>query len=165
MLSQVSWCKIEASVGDPKLVNPFSDTDDTAPRDVPPLTLMSLSMRSVVNHQSNTREIVAVSTRVWENSQSPFFRLSVASFSEFNSDKIDDTVPPEQLPSLSHTVVRPLGKYPNGFETKARGQKNKIVPAASERALMGILLGLSGSLKRFECMTEAPILASANTSL
>ncbi|KAF8323497.1 DNA polymerase alpha catalytic subunit [Cantharellus anzutake] len=118
----ISWCKVEVSVSDPKLVNPFSDTDDTAPRDMPPLTVMSLSMRSVVNHQLNTREVIAVSTRVWEN------------------NKIDDTSPPEQLPSVSHTVVRPLGKYPNGFEAKARAQKNKIIPATSERALMGTLL-------------------------
>src|SRR5260370_39280865 len=120
ILSQISWCKVEVSVGDPKLVNPFSDTDDKAPRDMPPLTLLSLSMRSVVNHKSNTREIVAVSSRIWENSPSVFCQLGWHHCSNSHVDKIDGPVPPEQLPSISHTVVRPLGNYPNGFETKAR---------------------------------------------
>lgn len=72
MIVQVSWCKLEAIVKDPKDVNPFPDSDANAPRDVPPLTVMSLAVRSVVNHQLNQREIVCISSRVWENSKYDF---------------------------------------------------------------------------------------------
>lgn len=64
---QVSWCKAEFLVKDPKLVKPFADSDSRAPRDTPPLTMMSLALRSVVNHELNKREIVTVSLRIWEN--------------------------------------------------------------------------------------------------
>ncbi|KAF8316797.1 DNA polymerase alpha catalytic subunit [Clavulina sp. PMI_390] len=121
----VSWCKVEYKVDGPKLVNPFSDSDDKAPRDIPPLNIMSLAIRSVVNHDLNQREIVTASLRVWEN---------------YNIEK---STPVEQLPSSSHTFVRPLGKYPSGFEAKARAQKtSKIVPAPNERALLGQMLAL-----------------------
>ena len=56
-------------VTDPKTVNPFSDNDETAPRETPPLTVMSLSARSIVNHQANKKEIVSTSARVWQDSK------------------------------------------------------------------------------------------------
>ena len=56
---------------------------------------------------------------------------------------IDNTTPPEQQPSSSHTFVRPIGKYPPGFESRARAQtQTRIVPAPNERALLGQALGL-----------------------
>lgn len=54
---------------DPKTVNPFHENDDSAPKDMPPLTVMSLSARSIVNHQENKREIVGTSARVWQDSE------------------------------------------------------------------------------------------------
>lgn len=66
-MSQVSWCKVEATVSDPKDINPFSETDPDAPRETPPLTVLSLSMRTIVNHKDNIREIVCASTRIWSN--------------------------------------------------------------------------------------------------
>lgn len=72
---------MEATVADPKLVNPFSDMDDKAPRACPPLTVMSLAIRTVVNHQLSTREIVTTSIRVWENSEL-FGRLTFIKSSE-----------------------------------------------------------------------------------
>jgi hypothetical protein len=64
---QVSWCKFEATVVDPKDFNPFSDTDAAAPRDTPPLTVMSLTLRTIVNHKENKRELVCATARVWSN--------------------------------------------------------------------------------------------------
>lgn len=64
---QVSWCKLEATVTDPKDINPFPETDANAPREVPPLTVMSLSVRTIVNHQANNREVVCATARVWRN--------------------------------------------------------------------------------------------------
>lgn len=65
----ISWCKLEVLVTDPKAVKPFSENDDAAPKDMPPLTIMSLSARSIINHQANKKEIVATSARIWQDSQ------------------------------------------------------------------------------------------------
>lgn len=65
----VSWCKLEVTVSDPKDINPVSDTDPDVPKDVPPLTVMSLITRSIVNHKDNQREVVCTSSRTWQNLQ------------------------------------------------------------------------------------------------
>jgi len=57
-------------VSDPKDINPFPETDTEAPRDMPPLTVMSLSVRTVVNHKENKREVVCATARIWSNSKS-----------------------------------------------------------------------------------------------
>lgn len=67
---QVSWCKLEVTVSDPKDINPFSETESDAPKDMPPLTVVSLSIRTIVNHQENKREIVCATARIWHNSTS-----------------------------------------------------------------------------------------------
>jgi len=67
--TKASWCKIEATISTPKDVSPFSETDKSQPKDMPPLTIMSLAVRSVVNHVANKREVVCVALRVWENSR------------------------------------------------------------------------------------------------
>ena len=67
---QISWCKLEVTVSDPKDINPFPETDHDAPKDTPPLTVMSLSVRTIVNHRENLREIVCASARTWHNSSS-----------------------------------------------------------------------------------------------
>ena len=64
----VSWCKLEVSVDDPKKIKPLTEADGV--KGTPPLTIMSISARTIVNHRENDREVVCVSARVWENSQS-----------------------------------------------------------------------------------------------
>jgi hypothetical protein len=64
-LLQSSWCKLEVSVADPKNVRPLTDSDGI--KEMPPLTIMSLSARTVVNHKENNREVVCVAARAWEN--------------------------------------------------------------------------------------------------
>lgn len=59
-------------MNDPKDINPFSDADNDAPREMPPLTMMSLSIQTIVNHRENNREIVCVSARTWHNSALSF---------------------------------------------------------------------------------------------
>jgi DNA polymerase alpha subunit A len=66
---QISWCKLEATVSDPKDINPFLDSDTDAPKDIPPLTVMSLSVRTIVNHKENKREVVCTTARIWSNSE------------------------------------------------------------------------------------------------
>ncbi|KAI0731115.1 hypothetical protein C8Q76DRAFT_644698 [Earliella scabrosa] len=119
----VSWCKLEATVSDPKDINPFAETDPDAPRDMPPLTIVSLSMRTIVNHRENIREIVCATARIWSNLD------------------IDDPTPPEQLPCTVRTFVRPLDRFPPNFEARA-GMNGKGVISAmmNERVLLNNLL-------------------------
>ncbi|KAF9006961.1 hypothetical protein BDQ17DRAFT_1351161 [Cyathus striatus] len=119
----VSWCKFEATVSDPKDINPFAETDPDAPKDVPPLTIMSLSVRTIVNHQENKREVVCTTSRIWHNMQ------------------IDDPTPPERLPCTVQTFVRPLDRFPSNFENRAKANgKSFISPMKNERMLLNSLL-------------------------
>ncbi|KIJ54743.1 hypothetical protein M422DRAFT_24648 [Sphaerobolus stellatus SS14] len=119
----VSWCKVEATVSDPKNINPFAESDSTAPTEMPPLTITSLSIRTVVNHKENKREIVCITARTWANTQ------------------IDDPKPPAELPCTVHTLIRPLDKFPTSFEARARTVKtSQIKPMKNERMLLSQLL-------------------------
>ncbi|KAI0630777.1 hypothetical protein C8Q77DRAFT_225853 [Trametes polyzona] len=119
----ISWCKVEATVSDPKDINPFSETDPDAPREMPPLTIVSLSLRTIVNHRENIREIVCATARMWTNLD------------------IDDPTPPEALPCTVRTFVRPLDRFPPNFEARASNNgKGVISPMKNERMLLNNLL-------------------------
>ncbi|KAK2465466.1 hypothetical protein APHAL10511_002358 [Amanita phalloides] len=119
----ISWCKVEAIVSDPKDINPFSETDPAAPKDLPPLTIMSLSVRTIINHKENQREVVCLTSRIWHNMS------------------IDDPTPPDQLPCMVQTCVRPLDQFPPNFEAQAKAHgKGSISPAKNERMLLNTLL-------------------------
>ncbi|KAH9893227.1 hypothetical protein C8Q73DRAFT_836492 [Cubamyces lactineus] len=119
----VSWCKVEATVSDPKDINPFSETDPDAPREMPPLTVVSLSLRTIVNHRENIREIVCATARIWSNLD------------------IDDPTPPEALPCTVRTFVRPLDRFPPNFEARASNNgKGVISPMKNERMLLNNIL-------------------------
>ena len=118
-----SWCKAELSVDDPKDVSAFADTDANAPKEPPPLTVMSVAPRSVVNYKENKREIVAVSARVWKDMA------------------LENPTPPEHIPSTSFTAVRPLGpSFPAGFENEARRGRTRISPMKYERMVLNSFL-------------------------
>ncbi|CDZ97565.1 dna polymerase alpha catalytic subunit [Phaffia rhodozyma] len=116
----VSWCKLEVTASDPKDIRPLADGDDL--KEMPPLTIMSLTARTIVNHKENTREVVCVAARVW------------------NGANIGDPTPPEKQPSSIHTIVRPLGDFPPGFVNKCRSEGSKIVPVKDESLLLNNLL-------------------------
>ncbi|KAL5492315.1 POL1 [Sanghuangporus weigelae] len=119
----ISWCKFEAVVSDPKDINPFSETDTDAPKETPPLTVMSLTVRTIVNHTENKREVVCATARTWTNLD------------------IDDPTPPDQLPCAVHTLVRPLDKFPAKFQAACLANKKGIISAeANERMLLNRLL-------------------------
>lgn len=121
----ITWCKHQFRVEDPKTISLFSDSDTDAPKEPPPMTIMSLSTRSIVNHQLNCRELVCATSRVWTDVN------------------IEDPTPPDRQPSSSLTLVRPLqGIYPPGFEFKARDQRPKIEPMRNEKAVLSNILAL-----------------------
>lgn len=120
----LSWCKVELTVDDAKFVKPFADTDQDAPRDTPPLTVMSLSVRTIINHKENKREIVACAARTWKDTQ------------------LEEATPPENVKSDLFSVVRPLGSmFPPGFEREAKTAKpTRVLTVKYERMLLNALL-------------------------
>jgi DNA polymerase alpha subunit A len=65
------------TVSDPKNINPFSETDPEAPKEVPSLTVMSLSVRTIVNHKENKRKVVYATARIWHNSEPICFEMNL----------------------------------------------------------------------------------------
>ncbi|GAA5888512.1 hypothetical protein JCM6882_008978 [Rhodosporidiobolus microsporus] len=97
-----SWTKFEADV-EHENVAPFASNDATAPKDVPRLTILSLSSRTVVHLKENKREMVCAAARVWEHID------------------IDDPTPIEHQGSSSKIFVRNLfTEFPTGFEQHIR---------------------------------------------
>ncbi|CAG8628060.1 15156_t:CDS:10, partial [Dentiscutata erythropus] len=106
--AKVSWCKRELFVKDPKNVNPLKET---IPLKSPPLTIMSLSLRTIMNHQKRANEIVAFSVRVYPK----VF--------------LDRPICVKELPSVQQTSIRQLNDkpwWPAQFEDMVQGNKNKL---------------------------------------
>jgi DNA polymerase alpha subunit A len=67
----ISWARCEVVVEDPKKIRIFKDDEEDAPKDAPPLVVMSLNMKTVMNHQKHMNEIVAASAFVFSDRTSP----------------------------------------------------------------------------------------------
>jgi len=61
--AQVSWCKLEVQIQDPKDV--VHADDETRP--APPLMAMSLAIKTVMNEDARANEIIAVSATIHAN--------------------------------------------------------------------------------------------------
>ncbi|KAI8978630.1 DNA polymerase family B-domain-containing protein [Pilobolus umbonatus] len=94
-----TWSKTELIVEDPKSVHVLVNKNGIKPTHVPPLVVMSLSLRTILNTKRNANEIIAVSAFICDKVQ-------------FN-----DTKPIEQQSKKRFTVIRQLEKtpYPTGF--------------------------------------------------
>lgn len=121
-VNNASWCKFECQVTKPAFISPVPDTENL---EAPPLTLMSLSIRTQLNVKESKQEILVASARVYEN---------IA---------ITDTTPPERLPCKTFTVMRPSGSaYPLGFEAETRKQRGTFMLEKSEQFLLSKFLAL-----------------------
>ncbi|KAG5999048.1 hypothetical protein E4U52_000042 [Claviceps spartinae] len=103
-VSNASHCKLEILVDDPDMVSTLSESDNL---EAPPLTLMSLSLRTAFNAKENKQEILAISARIYD-------KVSLS-----------DTTPAEKLPCRTFSVIRPHGQsFPLGFDqlTKKRNR-------------------------------------------
>ncbi|KAI0010276.1 hypothetical protein F4779DRAFT_314524 [Xylariaceae sp. FL0662B] len=106
-LKNSSHAKLEVLVNDPDTVSSLNDSDNL---DMPPLTLMSIAMRTTFNAKDNKQEILAISARVYDNVL------------------LSDTTPAEKLPSRTFTVMRPNGPtFPVGFEALAMSRKKGLI--------------------------------------
>ncbi|KAG1468258.1 hypothetical protein G6F56_003936 [Rhizopus delemar] len=124
-----TWCKVEITAEDPKTVNPLMDELGNRPIHVPPLTVMSLCLRTIMNSKKNLNEIVAASALVC------------------NGVQIDDTKTIDEQTKMRFTVVRQLdGKpYPAGFMEMTAQEKKKsggfsVQTEKTEASLLNFLI-------------------------
>ncbi|KAL1311239.1 hypothetical protein AAFC00_001429 [Neodothiora populina] len=123
-VNNASWCKLELGVNKPGMITTLGDSDNL---EAPPLTLMSIALRTTMNVKDNKQEILVASARIYENVS------------------LTDTTPAEKLPSRTFTVMRPNGQYPVGFSMdveKHRGQSAVIKMEKTEGALLSMFLAL-----------------------
>lgn len=121
-LNSASWCKLELQVTNARhiMVTPESDKIET-----PPMTFMSIALRTTLNVKENKQEILVASARVYENIG------------------LNDTTSIEKLPCKSFTIMRPLGtSFPTGFEAISKKQRSNIILAKSEPLLLSQFLAL-----------------------
>lgn len=120
----LSWCKVEVTVDDPKSLNPLKEGDESAPKQAPPLVVMSLTLRTVMNHKKHVNEVVVASGLV------------------YNNVNIDGATLDLQQPSR-FTVMRQLNDIPlpAGFNDLLQRQRTKVEVPRNERGLLSFLIG------------------------
>ncbi|KAF9155077.1 DNA-directed DNA polymerase alpha catalytic subunit pol1 [Linnemannia schmuckeri] len=119
--TKVSWCKAEFIVDNEKDIKPMNESSDLPP---PPLVVMSLSLRTVINPKDKANEIVSVSTSV------------------YHEVRLDDPVESNRRNVSKQTYIRPLttSPFPVGFDRVVERSKVKILKQPSERTLLNLLL-------------------------
>jgi len=102
-VKNASHCKLEVLAEHPNMVAVLTGGDSLEP---PPLTLMSVAMRTTFNAKDNKQEILALSARIYENIS------------------LSDTTPADKLPCRTFTLIRPQGQaFPIGFESLTKDKK------------------------------------------
>ncbi|KAK5714967.1 DNA-directed DNA polymerase alpha catalytic subunit pol1 [Elasticomyces elasticus] len=123
-VNNASWCKVEVGCEKPNGISVLGDGDGEAGLDAPPLTLMSLALRTTMNVKENKNEILVASVRFYPNVS------------------LNDTTAPEKLPSRTFTFMRPHGEYPIGFKAEAEKHKGSIMAERNEMALLSKLMAV-----------------------
>lgn len=122
LLNNASWCKFEVQVANPKKI---IVTEAAENMDAPPMTFMSIALRTSLNVKENKQEILVASARVYENIS------------------LSDATSPENLPCKSYTIMRPAGtSFPTGFEALSKKQRSSILLAKTEPLLLSQFLAL-----------------------
>jgi DNA polymerase alpha subunit A len=107
VIKNASHCKLEVQVSKPNLITPISESENL---EAPPLTIMSIAMRTILNVKDNKQEILAISARIYQNVS------------------LSDTTPPEKLPCQTFTIMRPAGiQFPIGFEGLMKSRAKGLV--------------------------------------
>ncbi|KAF7560330.1 hypothetical protein G7046_g3829 [Stylonectria norvegica] len=120
-IKNASHCKLEVLAEHPNMISTISESDNL---DAPPLTLMSVALRTAFNAKDNKQEILAISARIYE-------KVSLA-----------DTTPAEKLPCRTFTVVRPHGQgFPLGFaELATKRHRGLLVLKKQESDVLSFFL-------------------------
>ena len=107
VLNNASHCKLEVQVSTPSSIAPLSESDS---QEAPPLTVMSIALRTMLNAQDNKQEILAISARIYQNIS------------------LTDTTDPEKLPCRSFTIIRPISSnFPIGFDGEVKKRAKGLV--------------------------------------
>ena len=115
-VKNASHCKLEVLVEHPNMVSALSESDNL---DAPPLTLMSVALRTNFNAKDNKQEILAISARIYENVL------------------LSDTTPADKLPCRTFTLIRPHGTaFPLGFEKMAKDRKKGLIKTMRQESEM-----------------------------
>ncbi|KAB8339293.1 hypothetical protein FH972_022226 [Carpinus fangiana] len=116
-----SWCKLEVQVTKPAGISTLGDSDNL---EAPPLTLMSIALRTTMNMKENKQEILIATARIYENVS------------------LTDTTPPEKLPCKTLTIMRPAMDtgYPTGFKMDAEKQSGKISCVRTEQEILSLFM-------------------------
>ena len=126
-LNNASWCKLEVQVSKPKYISPLIEANNV---DAPPLTFMSIALRTTLNVKENKQEILMISARVYENIS------------------MNETIPTEKLPCKTLSVIRPMeSSFPVGFESTCKKQRGTIMLASNEQLLLSKFFAI---LERFD---------------
>lgn len=121
-VNNASWCKLECLVDKPNNITPLGETDNL---EAPPLTLMSIALRTTFNPKDNKQEILMASARIYDNVS------------------LTDTTPADELPCKVFTVMRPHGdSYPTGFKFDAEKHKGTIKMERNEHGLLSMFMSI-----------------------
>ncbi|CAH3180184.1 unnamed protein product [Porites lobata] len=114
----ISWCKVEAVVTKPDHVEVASEQSSP-----PPMVVMSLSFRTMLNTKTHTHEILAVSALV------------------HHDVSLDKAAPKQKFQYHFCAVSKPNDQmYPYDFKDLVRKKQIKMEITASERALLGLFM-------------------------
>ncbi|CAN9113112.1 unnamed protein product [Alternaria alternata] len=121
-VANASWCKLEVLVSKPNNITVTSASDNL---DAPPMTLMSLSLRTTFNAKDNKQEILVASAMIYD------------SFS------LTDTTPVDQMQCKSFTIMRPNGTaFPTGFDKEVEKVKGNMYMKKTEQELLSLLMAM-----------------------
>jgi DNA polymerase alpha subunit A len=124
-LNNASWCKLEVQVDNPQFISMLGDSDSLEP---PPLTLMSISLRTTYNAKDNKQEILIASARVYEN-------VSLS----------DTKTPIRELPQRTFTIMRPIAEvYPPGFQKELEKHNGSVELEKNEGGLLSKFMARFG---------------------
>jgi DNA polymerase alpha subunit A len=116
-VNNASWCKLELQVDQPKYISMLGESDNL---EAPPLTLMSIALRTTFNAKDNKQEILIASARVYEN-------VSLS----------DTKTATKSLPCRTFTIMRPVADvYPAGFKLEVEKHKGSVEMERNEGALL-----------------------------
>lgn len=121
-LNNASHCKFEIQITAPKAVSALKESENI---DAPPLTFMSISLRTTMNVKENRQEILVASLRVYENIS------------------LTDKRKTEDLPCKTYTIMRPAnGSFPVGFDALSKKQRGSIMLEKTESMVLSKFLVL-----------------------
>ncbi|KAL7750259.1 DNA-directed DNA polymerase alpha catalytic subunit pol1 [Sorochytrium milnesiophthora] len=122
----ISWCRFEVVVDNPKDVVPYAEGSKDAPSAPPPLVMMCMNLKTVMNHQKNQNEIAAASLIVYTQA------------------RVDGSDAKEKRQPLQFTTVRQLNDmpFPTGFAQMLQESNVKAETQKTERALLSYILAL-----------------------